>query len=285
MKYCPACSSQYSDDTLSFCLQDGTPLEGGAKQSTIDTVAFTNPETVEKLYKTDDFAAAPAGKTQKFQPYPKRPQMPAQKRRFPIVLAVAVPLFLFAAAAGVGGWVYLQSYENEANSRNEFGSPDAGNSAANAIAHPETTVREAVNATNVSDGLPSDAETVKSEINDFLNAWKASAESRNLAEHVSKYADKVDYLDTPRASIAVVRGETKKIFDAYEEIEIELSNVKIAAEANGNSATALFDKEWSYESGSNLVDGKAHTKLRFQKIDGQWKIVGEKFQKVYYIEN
>ena len=66
MKYCPACSSQYSDDTLSFCLQDGTPLEGGAKQSTIDTVAFTNPATVEKLYKTDDFAAAPAGKTQNF---------------------------------------------------------------------------------------------------------------------------------------------------------------------------------------------------------------------------
>ena len=26
MKFCPKCSSQYADDTLSFCLEDGTPL-------------------------------------------------------------------------------------------------------------------------------------------------------------------------------------------------------------------------------------------------------------------
>jgi hypothetical protein len=30
MKRCPECSRDYYDDTLSFCLEDGTPLRGGA---------------------------------------------------------------------------------------------------------------------------------------------------------------------------------------------------------------------------------------------------------------
>jgi len=35
MKQCPTCRTNYSDDTLRFCLEDGTPLVDGGEQETI----------------------------------------------------------------------------------------------------------------------------------------------------------------------------------------------------------------------------------------------------------
>ena len=45
MKICPSCKTQYSDDTLSFCLQDGTPLAAGFSSDT-PTVVLGETETV-----------------------------------------------------------------------------------------------------------------------------------------------------------------------------------------------------------------------------------------------
>src|SRR5258706_15483435 len=45
MKICPACKTQYSDDTLKYCLQDGTLLEVGA-ESDMPTVALDEAETI-----------------------------------------------------------------------------------------------------------------------------------------------------------------------------------------------------------------------------------------------
>src|SRR5438552_19014995 len=45
MKKCPQCGTQYSDITLSFCLQDGTPLVV-APQTDTPTVVLGETETV-----------------------------------------------------------------------------------------------------------------------------------------------------------------------------------------------------------------------------------------------
>jgi len=44
MKTCPKCNTQYADDTLSFCLNDGTPLTGTSVDS--PTVVLNESETV-----------------------------------------------------------------------------------------------------------------------------------------------------------------------------------------------------------------------------------------------
>lgn len=44
MKQCPACQAQYADETLSFCLQDGTPLIEGTQADT-PTVVLGETET------------------------------------------------------------------------------------------------------------------------------------------------------------------------------------------------------------------------------------------------
>src|SRR5258708_25851817 len=48
MRICPACKTQYSDDTLQYCLQDGTPLTGGRGSDT-PTVALGETETAVAL--------------------------------------------------------------------------------------------------------------------------------------------------------------------------------------------------------------------------------------------
>jgi ketosteroid isomerase-like protein len=277
MKNCPACGSQYSDDSLVYCLQDGTPLDGGVKQSSVDTGAFTNPATVEKLYKTEDIPAAPA-KTRNYQPFPQPPPRTQEKRSArPIVLSIGAIAALVLAAAGAG-WFYLQG-TNEGGGSKEFASVEPTN------LNTSLPVAETLAEDTNSDNLPAGNESAKAEISEVLNAWAGSAKTKDLAVYLSVYAEKVDYFDTAGAPFADVRREVKKVFDAYEEIEIELSNIKIAADPNGNTATALFDKDWSYENGSSVEDGKARTRLHFEKIGGRWKIVSEKYLKVYYIDN
>ncbi len=47
MKYCPSCQTTYSDDSLQFCLEDGTALlSDSGKISQMPTVAFGETETV-----------------------------------------------------------------------------------------------------------------------------------------------------------------------------------------------------------------------------------------------
>lgn len=48
MKNCPACGTQYSDDTLQFCLQDGTPLTGSSQPGGSSGV-FPSNETVTRV--------------------------------------------------------------------------------------------------------------------------------------------------------------------------------------------------------------------------------------------
>ena len=46
MKYCPSCQNRYTDDSLQFCLQDGTGLLDYADSSMMATQDFSERETV-----------------------------------------------------------------------------------------------------------------------------------------------------------------------------------------------------------------------------------------------
>jgi hypothetical protein len=46
MKYCPSCQNTFADDSLRFCLQDGTGLLDYADNEPAPTVAFSETETV-----------------------------------------------------------------------------------------------------------------------------------------------------------------------------------------------------------------------------------------------
>ena len=301
MKYCPACGSQYTDVTLRFCLQDGAALQDGAsKQSTIETVSFSHPVTADNLVKTGELNLhAPEKepeKTRKWSAEPpksaRRPEPPKSKSSAKIWLA-AVPVLLAMIAAGLGGWIYFNNQKREtvrfadssdaATPEIAQTNPPAGNSVSSVV--PDNL--SASSNSNSNSELPanSGSEAAKKEIADAVEVWRKAVESRKVPDFLSRYAEKVDYFDKTGASAADLRAEAQKMFDTYSDIDITVTNVRVSVDPGGTQGTAVFDKEWSYETAKDLLEGKAHTKLRFQKNGADWKIIGERYQKIYYMEN
>lgn len=298
MKYCPACRSQYSDPTLRFCLQDGMILNvSEAKQSTIDTISFNDSATVNNILRTEEMNLfSPRSNLSEVRTPPPEPALLPEpeikkSKSSPMVLLAVFPALLVIAGLGFGGWFYLKSQNKPAMESNNPAdtstpeiaqkSPPANNSASKVIEDDMTRQTNSNSETFVSSG----SEDVKKEITEIIDSWKKAAEARKLPDYLSRYAEKVDYFDKTGASSAEIRTEAQKMFDTYNKIEIDLSNVLVAVNTDGSQATAIFDKEWSYETDKDLLEGKAHTKLQFQKNGKEWKIISEKYEKIYYKEN
>ena len=292
MKSCPKCSNQYSDPTLSFCLQDGTPLVA-QKQSSVDTVSFSvNPVTSEKIFPTQEFPAAPQFQTEAPQTYGFVPQavaIPRRKSRVGLIAAsILIPIFLIIAVVGTVGLVFINSRERQAEEKRVA---EVADEKVAATKDSDKMSSDPVNETDKSakpvpaETAPANIEAVRKEITEIVNAWKDAAESRKASEYSGMYGDKVDYFDKQGIAASEVRTEIQKVFDEYSEIDLEITNVEVAVDAAGDAATAVFDKEWSYEAKPKLTEGKAHTKLHFRKGGTGWKIVAEEYLKIYDTES
>lgn len=297
MKYCPNCRNQYVDDTLRFCLQDGTVLHDAVetKQSTIDTVAFSDPLTASSILKTEDLnlyaPKSDAVKTRAWKPdAPKsalrQTSKPAKSSSLAKTFLVSFGALFALAAAGLGGWFYFNNQNKPVQIVKSADAATPENLPAN-NSSSKVILDDLSAPTNSNSELPpnSGSEDAKKEVAAAIELWKKATESRKLPDYLSRYAEKVDYFDKSGAGAPEIRTEAQKMFDAYSEIEITLTNVRVAVDAGGTQATAVFDKEWSYETPNDLLEGKAHTKLRFQKNGADWKITSEKYQKIYYMEN
>jgi ketosteroid isomerase-like protein len=302
MKYCPACRSQYTDPTLRFCLQDGAILHVGeakqtaAKQSTIDTVSFSDPITADNILQTAELNlyAPPKDPDKPRPPQPARPRSETKKKKSSAKLWLAVfPAVLVPAVIGFGGWSYLRSQNRQtvqATAPANTSTPEITRQAPPADLSGAASQTVAANQPANSNSEPpatAGSEAVKKEIADAVELWRQALEARKVPDYLSKYAEKADYFDKTGAGSAEIRREAQKMFDTYSDIDINLTNVRVAVDPEGSRATAVFDKEWSYHAAKDqdLSEGKARTKLRFQKTGSEWKIISEKYQKVYYTEN
>ncbi len=136
MKSCPACNTQYSDDTLVFCLQDGTPLV--ATDMDTPTVVLGEAETVARQGRIHVPLNDPdSGAWPQSQVTHVATAIPEQKRsNTPIVIAiVAVGLLILLGIVGLAGVVF---FKNAANSTvaNTNTNPNIPNSNLNNGAFP-----------------------------------------------------------------------------------------------------------------------------------------------------
>jgi ketosteroid isomerase-like protein len=210
-----------------------------------------------------------------------------------MILIAAVPVLLAIVAAGLGGWVYLNGQDKtsvRAVDPSDNSTPEIvqNTPAANTSDSTSKVVLDDMSEQTNSNSEPSStsgSESVKKEIAEAVELWRKAIEARKVPDYLNKYAEKVDYFDKTGVGTAEIRVEAQKMFETYSDIDITLTNVRVAVDPDGTQATAVFDKEWSYETDKDLLEGKAHTKLRFQKNGRDWKIIGEKYQKIYYMEN
>lgn len=282
MKTCPACQSQYSDDTLQYCLQDGTPLTGGAVTET-PTVVLGETETV---------AARQASGWQRSQVTRLAEPLPAKGSNTAVVIAAtAVGMLVIFGVIAVVGWMVFRNYDQ----------PGSSNNTSNSKNIPGGLVTNVATTTPRQTGLPSPVPTgataptpmptvpddyvddaaAKSEVSERVSNWNSSLGSHDLNAYMANYADTVDYYSRRGISSSSVRADKARAFSLYSSMRMNVSNMSVTVGPSGETATATFDKEWSF-SGRDTSSGKVRSELKFRKTGSRWLITGERDVKVYY---
>lgn len=270
MKVCPKCNSSYSDETLNFCLADGSPLVAEGVTAAEISNSWHDSETLhdnrshdsENSHNTTPIApvntfARTEAKTETFQ----NPQR-SNKNLF-AVLGVIIGLLL------IGGgiwWFYAgkNSIAVNANSANNSGTK---------------TPRVIVQLTPEQDAK------VKKEITDFIETWRKTNEDREIDKHIDHYANTLEYFykesDINRNKVRASRQQAYELFNV---MTLQIDKLKISPESE-TSAVAVFDKSWTFKNDKKTTTGSVQQELRVSKQNGKWQIVGEKDLNVYFINN
>jgi hypothetical protein len=114
MKYCPSCQNTYADESLRFCLQDGTGLLDKADYVPAPTVDFSERETVVRQ-KPDTFDWQPSRITQDatLEPLAKK------SNTIPAVIVTALVMCIFCGGIFLA-WQFLGGSDSDnSNSRNK----------------------------------------------------------------------------------------------------------------------------------------------------------------------
>lgn len=290
MKICPQCQNTYTDDSLQFCLQDGAPLSSyNATQQ--PTAAWGESETVVSPTNRDrmnvNFGAQQSqqGWQQTQQTGGTTFQAESPKSNvLKIVALLLVGLFVLSGIGAVAAWFVINNMQkpvaqnvSQNTSKNENTTLNVNTNSANANVTPSAT------PTPKPTLKPEETKKIKDDVTGTIDAWKSASEDLDLEGHMDQYADTVDYYKGGKVSRQKVSSDKQKAYEQYDSIDITISNVKVTPDETGDGATAVFDKEWVFDSIDKTSSGKVQQELHFKKINGKWKITGEKDLKVYYV--
>lgn len=146
MKQCPSCRTTYSDETLSFCLDDGTPLIQMAEQVTVVRSGRSDPMRVE-------IPQSAAPDTQ-FTPVHTQTQGSPEKESNTMKIVLVVGLLGAMTVAAVGGAAALIYFNKDARVAEPTGNntkgtptptPDNTNELRDQIANLEKRLNEQKN--------------------------------------------------------------------------------------------------------------------------------------------
>lgn len=296
MKSCPNCQTHYTDDTLQFCLQDGTPLVSQSEETSAPTVVLDETATVITPRSPVHIPIKP--ETQSTTDYTTKEDyiQPEKKSNiFKIVALTVLTMFLLLTAIGAGAWFYFNSGEKEiAKNTNTVKNTKTATKQT-----PETNKSENIE-TNTDDitETPTPPPTatpeqtpeinvgqVKKEVTQTLNSWTSAAEALNENQYMSFYADRLDYYNRKGVSIDFVRKDKVRALSPYDDVKFNISNLSVTTNDTGDIATAVFDKQWVFEGEEKYSEGKVQSQVKFKQFGGKWKIISEKDLKVYYVNN
>ncbi|PYS89921.1 MAG: hypothetical protein DMF62_06200 [Acidobacteria bacterium] len=281
MKICPTCRTQYTDDTLQFCLQDGSLLIAPLPADT-PTVAFDETPTVVRASDSQVTARAT-------QPDVKAIPAFKKKRRRSVIVSVLVAcatLILLFAGAAIGYWIYQHNRREVANN-NSANTPNSKQSPGNVSGYfPSSTPHSTASPTSKPPMPPetppeTDQGSAKQAVSQSVYSWSSAAETGDLDSYMGKYADTVDYYNRSALSRSQVRNDKARAFSLYSSMRMTLSDLNVSVDETGTRATAEFDKEWDFRGKKNS-SGKVRSQLRMKLDGGRWLITSERDTRVYY---
>lgn len=314
MKICPQCRTTY-DALQNFCLNDGTLLVNFVPEeprqveplepATVVQAKEKEPETTAQVVPIINVPAKESNYGQASSPVlPAAPVVAVKKSNIgKIVALTALATVLLIAIAG--GAVYLamrnrnqtiaQANVNDNKNLTKPKNTNVNSSNANVVAVNANVVETNQNAnlanTNLNANVlpspkpslkPEQAIKIKKEVGETLDGWKTATDNRDLDAHMSFYGENVDFYNGGVVNASKVRSDREKAFDAYNNIEVELSNINITPDSTGEKATVVLDKAWHFQNDEKTSDGKVQQRLTMEKLSGRWYITGEKDLHTYY---
>ena len=278
MKYCPSCGTQYTDDSLRFCLQDGSRLLVPSDGET-PTVAFDETPTVTRQRMPAAVTRQDVGEVLITSPTGKRPSF------YPYLIAGIAGALLFIAGAAAT-WYFLSGRSSAARNNNiavqtnNAAAPTPGNTS-----RPSPTSSPRSSPASPTPSLTPvdvDIEQTRREVAEVVDRWRSNTEALDVDAYMENYADKVDYYNRRGASRATVRNDKKRAFGLYDSVRMEVSNMNISVNDIGDRATAEFDKAWDFRGNRNS-SGKVRSQLQLRREGERWLISGERDLRVYYV--
>ncbi len=242
MKTCPQCGTQYSDDTLRFCLQDGSPL--GSDASGTPTAVLGEKETAaarDAARRVNIPIGDPAPSN---WPPSQATQIaaPATTKKGPntlmAVLLTAVGMLILFAVVGVGALIYFKGGPQIPAGNfvdNSKQTDDNGKVKKSEISTPSTspTPKPSGPANTPVTQPPIDDAQISSEVRDRINSWKSQSEALNVNAYIAHYAPVVDYYSKPGVSRAYVRADKMRAFSRYSSIRVDISNMTVTGRPIG----------------------------------------------------
>ncbi|MEJ7847743.1 MAG: hypothetical protein WKF92_06625 [Pyrinomonadaceae bacterium] len=288
MKYCPNCQTQYTDETLKFCLQDGTPLAEQFAEP-VTSAALDEDQTVISDRKQKLWNDMQARDPQTEAALPPPVQREVRTSKTPWIILTALLTSLLVAA---GAWLYFRNQPDEtAKASNSSNRQTGGNSVLNKSPSPtpganltaDVIPANPNSAADESDSPPPPAnrDQARDDVSKRIYDWTTLTESGEIDELMGNYANRVDYYLKPGASPEYIRNDKLRAFSEFDSIEFEIDNMNVEVDRSGEEATAEFDKSWNF-GGQTRSEGKVRQQMKLKKIDGVWLITGERDLKLYY---
>ena len=294
MKRCPTCDRTYTDQSLSFCIEDGTPLVQAAPS--FDPEATMVVPSAKKS-RGDEGPASPAGKegvandwkAPVYQP-PGQFAPPVAKRRraWPWVLGIVALLLIAVAGIGIAAVIVIpnimRSAQNAENVNTNSGRDLNANRSSNANTNANSFVvnenkNENANAnTNANTQLgteaPSDSDQVLSDLTDLEKEWTEanfSADKRKLARILAD-----DYVGTQDGNM---QGKADYLRDIKPDKTVkdwELKDLKLSLK--GDRAT--LNGKMRLEREGQDEDLLLQFTDKFVWRDGRWQAVASEVSQV-----
>ncbi|MDQ2746256.1 MAG: hypothetical protein M3T96_03245 [Acidobacteriota bacterium] len=298
MKICPQCRTEYTDDALQYCLQDGAPLVNSDDRSAAfntESETVVSPKRVEPI-RFEPPSSYQNSRAEQHQSEPLIVEREPKKSNAATVAVLSVLCTLVVLGLiGAGAWLYFSNRKtvavvntnsvvapnravnaNTANGQNLNTNANVNANLATPTPAPTPAAKPTIN--------PEQAKTITNDVKDVVGDWKSASEDLDITRHLSHYADTVDYYNGGKVGIAKVRADREKAFADYDSINLDIDNLRVIPDPSGDTATAIFDKGWKFEGTDKTSRGKVQQRLTLTKINGRWLISGEKDLRVYYKE-
>ena len=246
MKHCPTCKRAFDDDTLSFCLEDGTPLvaDVGPRPDSQETlVSPRGPAMGSESAPTQSYRQLPGKSTVSASPYqpPAAPYGHAAPKRkaWPWVIGILALLSILAvaivAAFTVPGFLHAAKNDNR---------PQPSPS------RPVASVTPTPNASPAStDDVPTDSAEVLAQLTKLEKDWTEAnikgdkqALEKILAD---EYVGNDDNSRTKRKYIDTIKPDTS--VENWELYDLTVNQTGDRAVVNGSLKEETPDETYVYD--------------------------------------